>query len=163
MRISDWSSDVCSSDLLGQFVIPLWLHTALAPSVVAAAPFAARDDLALAGDVDAARELADRQLPTPDRAQDVAGPQVLVMGLELEGAKPLAVAAADELLRLRHPHPSVRQAADRILGGDPLNGLIVQVFSEVLRRAHPRDQLASACVVQVLVQRLHRDTLQSLM
>src|SRR3546814_9567575 len=40
---------------LGQFVIPLWLHTALAPSVVAAAPFAARDDLALAGDVDAAR------------------------------------------------------------------------------------------------------------
>src|SRR3546814_20468075 len=110
MRISDWSSDVCSSDL--------------------------------------ARELADRQLPTPDRAQDVAGPQVLVMGLELEGAKPLAVAAADELLRLRHPHPSVRQAADRILGGEPLNGLIVQVFSEVLRRAHPRDQLASACVVQ---------------
>src|SRR3546814_20127630 len=103
MRISDWSSDVCSSDLLGQFVIPLWLHTALAPSVVAAAPFAARDDLALAGDVDAARELADRQLPTPDRAQDVAGPQVLVMGLELEGAKPLAVAAADELTRLRHP------------------------------------------------------------
>src|SRR3546814_11385140 len=100
MRISDWSSDVCSSDLLGQFVIPLWLHTALAPSVVAAAPFAARDDLALAGDVDAARELADRQLPTPDRAQDVAGPQVLVMGLELEGAKPLAVAAAAELLRL---------------------------------------------------------------
>src|SRR3546814_1195734 len=84
------------------------------------------------------------------------------MGLELEGAKPLAVAAADELLRLRHPHPSVRQAADRILGGDPLNGLIVQVFSEVLRRAHPRDQLASACVVQVLVQRLHRDTLTNL-
>src|SRR3546814_130965 len=108
------------------------------------------------------RSLADRQLPTPDRAQDVAGPQVLVMGLELEGAKPLAVAAADELLRLRHPHPSVRQAADRILGGDPLNGLIVQVFSEVLRRAHPRDQLASACVVQVLVQRLHRDTLTNL-
>src|SRR3546814_13740538 len=51
---------------------------------------------------------------------------------------------------------------DRILGGDPLNGLIVQVFSEVLRRAHPRDQLASACVVQVLVQRLHRDTLTNL-
>src|SRR3546814_1460584 len=56
----------------------------------------------------------------------------------------------------------LRQAADRIRGGDPLNGLIVQVFSEVLRRAHPRDQLASACVVQVLVQRLHRDTLTNL-
>src|SRR3546814_15731324 len=84
------------------------------------------------------------------------------MGLELEGAKPLAVAAADELLRLRHPHPSVRHAADRILGGDPLNGRIVQVFSEVLRRAHPRDHLASACVVPVLVRRLPRAQLTNL-
>src|SRR3546814_11464318 len=109
MRISDWSSDVCSSDL--------------------------------------ARELADRQLPTPDRAQDVAGPQVLVMGLELERAKPLAVAAADELLRLRHTHPSVRQAADRLLGGDPLNGLLVQVFSEVLRRARSDERhVGKECV-----------------
>src|SRR3546814_1559938 len=45
MRISDWSSDVCSSDLL---------------PVRGAGGFIARDDAILAGDVDLAKNPADR-------------------------------------------------------------------------------------------------------
>src|SRR3546814_20934123 len=38
MRISDWSSDVCSSDLVGRFVAATWITTIARPSEVWSGP-----------------------------------------------------------------------------------------------------------------------------
>src|SRR3546814_19018775 len=84
MRISDWSSDVCSSDLLADLRLELALGLGLRP---------ARDDDAPAGalsgppgrrapDEQAVRALADRAASVPPTCPEIPAPPPLPLSSE---------------------------------------------------------------------------------